>query len=170
MNHIYWHRLTQHDSQLLPPHRNIVSYTEPVDVNHIVLCWAGCVGIMVCYAELVVVYHCMLYWAGCVGIMVCYSEPLIVNHCVLCWPGCVGQMVCYAEPMVVNHRVLFCASRCEPWRVMINQWLWIILCYSVTIGVTHGELCHNHWFSITHHDSQSLTQHDSQCFSTTGSA
>ena len=50
-------------------------------------------------------------------------------------------MVCYAEQIVVNHRVILCVSRCEPWRVMLNQWLSILLCYFVLVGVLHGESC-----------------------------
>jgi hypothetical protein len=129
---------------------NTVCYAEPI-VKH-------CEGyffwlwIIVSYAEPVVGIHCVLCWTGCVGIMVCYAEPVIVNHCVLCWTGCVGIRVCYAEPVIgnhdvnavsvgVNHSVFFCSSRCEPWRVMRRQLLWIRLCYSVAVGVNHGELC-----------------------------
>jgi hypothetical protein len=32
-------------------------------------------------------------------------------------------MVSYAEPVVVNHVVLFCASGCESWCVMLSLWL-----------------------------------------------
>ena len=91
------------------------------------------------------------------------AKPVVVNHCVLCLSGCVGIMVCYATPVVVNqcgmlsrvcgnHGVLFsasglearcecCASRCEPWRVVLKQWLLFIFCYYVPVGVSRGELC-----------------------------
>ena len=84
----------------------------------IVLCWSGCVGIVVCYSEAV---------DGFQGVD---TVSVNVNH---------GES--YALPVVVNHYVLFCASRCEPWRVMLWQWLWITFCYSVPVGVNHGELC-----------------------------
>ena len=80
---------------------NIVSYTKPVVVNHCVLCWDECVGIMVCYAESVIVYHCVLCWAGCVWIMVCYADPVVGNHGV------------NATPVGVNHCELCRACDCE---------------------------------------------------------
>jgi hypothetical protein len=30
----------------------------------------------------------------------------------------------------VNHGEFYCASGCESWCVMLNQWLWIMLCYA----------------------------------------
>jgi hypothetical protein len=78
--------------------------------------------------------------SGCVGITVCYANPVIVNDCVmLSW-------VCG------NHGVLFLASGwesrcecrasgCESWWIILSQWLWITMCYSVPVGVNHGELC-----------------------------
>ena len=128
-----------------------VCSAEPIVVNHCE--WyldIGCeslwvmlsqwVWIIVLYAEPGVleswcvmlsqwVWIIVLYWAGCVGIMVCYTEPVTGNHDV------------NAVPVGVNHAVFFCASRCEPWRVMQRQLLWIMLCYSVPVGVNHGELC-----------------------------
>ena len=35
---------------------------------------------MVCYAEPVNVNHCVLCLAGCVGIMLCHAEPVAENH------------------------------------------------------------------------------------------
>jgi hypothetical protein len=51
----------------------------------------------------------MLCWTRCVEIMVCYSEPVVGNHGV------------NAVPVVMNHCLLFCASRCEPWRCILRQ-------------------------------------------------
>ena len=45
------------------------------------------------------------------GIMVCYAEPVVGNHGV------------NAVPVGVHHSVVFCANRCEPWRVMQRQLL-----------------------------------------------
>ena len=50
-------------------------------------------------------------------------------------------MASYAEAVVVNHVVLLSASRCDSWREKLNQWMSIIVCYSVTVSVTYGELC-----------------------------
>jgi hypothetical protein len=117
--------------------------------------------IIVNYAGPMVVKHCELDRdIGCeslwvmlsqwLWIIVWYAERVCGNHGVLCWAngwescceccasGC--ESLCYGEPVVVNHAVLFCASRCEPWRVMRRQWLWIMLCWYVQVGVTHGEL------------------------------
>jgi hypothetical protein len=69
--------------------------------------------IIVSCAGPVVMNHCALCWAGCVGIMVCFAEPVIMNHCELCGAGCVGIMVRYAEhdvnavPVGVNHSFFF---------------------------------------------------------------
>jgi hypothetical protein len=50
----------------------MVCYSEPVVVNHGVLCWAsGCES-----------WCAMLNQWLC--IMVCYAEPVVVNHGVLC--------------------------------------------------------------------------------------
>ena len=140
----------------------MLCYTEPADGNHDVnavpvgvnhggLCWAsGCESRVLCWANCCeTMWMILRYW---LWIIVSYAEPVVVNHCVLCRAGCVGIMVCYAEPVignddvnavpvVVNHSVFVCASRCEPWRVMRRQLFWIMLCYSVPVGVNHGELC-----------------------------
>jgi hypothetical protein len=80
-------------------------------------------------------------------------------------------MVCYAEPVVMHHGVLCWTSGCESWCVIPNQWLWIIVCYAEPVVVNRGVLCwHDHWLSITHHDSQSLPQLNKPWFTTTGSA
>jgi hypothetical protein len=50
-------------------------YAEQVDGSHCVLCWAGCVGIMVCYAKPVDGNH---------GVN---SVPVGVNYGKLCWAG-----------------------------------------------------------------------------------
>jgi hypothetical protein len=129
----------------------MVCYAVSVVVNHGELCsasgreswWAMLsqwLWNIVSYAELSVweswcamlsqwLWISMLCWTRCVEIMVCYSEPVVGNHGV------------NAVPVVMNHCLLFCASRCEPWRCILRQWLWIIMFYSVPVGVTHGELC-----------------------------
>jgi hypothetical protein len=59
----------------------------------------------------------------------------------------------------------FCwTSGLESWCVMLSKWLWLMVCNAEQVVVSHGELCwahmiHNHWVSITHHDSQPLAQH-----------
>jgi hypothetical protein len=47
-------------------------------------------------------------------------------------------MVCYAELVVVNHGVLYRASGCKSWCVLLNQWLGIIVCYAEPVVVNHG--------------------------------
>ena len=119
-------------------------YAEPVAVIHCALCWASCcetfwfilrywLWIIVGNAEAVVASHCVLCWAWCVGIMVCYAKPVVVNHCAM------------LSRVSGNHGVLFwasgwysrcewCSSGCESWWVMLSQWLWITICYSVPVG------------------------------------
>jgi hypothetical protein len=156
MIHNRWLCITHHDSQQVSHHNSgwesccvilsqwlwiIVSYAEPVIVNHVVLFWAiGCESWCIILSQLL--------W-----IMLCYSEPVVLNHGELSWTSC-GElwcvilsqwlwiMVCYAKPsgcesccimlskMVVNHDVLCWA-----------QWLWIRVCYAEPVVVNHGLLC-----------------------------
>jgi hypothetical protein len=178
MIHNHWHRIMQKHYRLLIKLIFysirfqwlwiMVSYDEPVVVNHGVLCWASgyeswCVmlsqWLRSCQFrfEYINVLHnihmrflnCYTFlseWYVCKKIdLVCYAEPVVMNHGVLCWASdceswcamlsqwlCI--ILCYAEPVVVNHDVLFCASGCESW------------CVKHT-------MIHNHWLSITHHDS-----------------
>ena len=55
-------------------------------------------------------------------------------------------------PVVVNHVVQCLANGCESWRIMLCQWLLIMLCYVepvvvnhdvnvVPVGVNHVVLC-----------------------------
>ena len=49
-------------------------------------------------------------------------------------------MACYVEPVVVNHSVLSGASGCDSWRVILSQWLLIMVCYAAPVAVYHGVL------------------------------
>jgi hypothetical protein len=49
-------------------------------------------------------------------------------------------IVCNAEPVVVNQGLLYCAKRCESWRVILIQWLWNMVCYADPVVVNHGVL------------------------------
>ena len=46
-------------------------------------------------------------------------------------------MVCYTEPGVVNHGVLYRASGCESWFVLLRQWLLIMVCIAEQMIVNH---------------------------------
>jgi hypothetical protein len=156
----------------------MVSYAEPVVLNHGVLFWAsGCESWYVILSQ----------W---LWIMVCYAKPsgyeswcimlskVVVNHDMLCWAQCLWIMVYYAEPGVVNHGLSCWASGCESWWAMLSQWLWIMLWYAESVVVSHGAttgsalhtMIQNHWLSIAHNDSQPLTQHSTTWLATTGSA
>jgi hypothetical protein len=39
-------------------------------------------------------------------------------------------MVTYDEPLIVNNGLLCCANGCESWRVMMSQWLCIMVCFT----------------------------------------
>jgi hypothetical protein len=49
-------------------------------------------------------------------------------------------MVSYDETVVVNRCVLYLASGCVSWGVILNQWLCIMVCYAEQVVVNHGEL------------------------------
>jgi hypothetical protein len=179
MIHNHWLSITHHDTQPLAQNSMwlwiMVYYAEQVVMYYVVLCWAsGCepwcvilsqwLWIMVCYAEARLLNHGELWWAnGCESWCVMLSQWL-------------GIKVCYAEPVVVNHGMLFWASDCETCCVILSQWLWITMCYSEPVVENHGVfgselhiMTHNHWFRITHHDSQPLAQHSKPWFKTTSS-
>ena len=61
-------------------------------------------------------------------------------------------MESYSKPVVVNHGEICWASGWESWRIMLCQWLWIMLYYAdpvirnrdvnaLLVRVNHGELC-----------------------------
>jgi hypothetical protein len=108
-------------------------------------------------------------------------------------------IVCYTEAVVVNHGVLYWASGCDSWYVLLNQWLWIVGNDTEPVVVNHGVICwangceswcvmlsqwllimlcyaesqsmnHSHWLIIAYHDSQPLAQHYTPWLTTTGSA
>jgi hypothetical protein len=86
----------------------------------------------------------------------------------------------------MNNGVVFWASGCESWCVILSQWLWIMVCYAEPVVVNHGVLdwasgCESwcamlgQWLliillSITHHQSQPLAQHYTPWLKTTGPA
>ena len=75
-------------------------------------------GIMVCYAETVIGNHDV------------NAVPVSVNHGELCTASGLWIMMCYAVPVLVNHGELWSASGCELWRVILIQWVRIMLCYA----------------------------------------
>jgi hypothetical protein len=168
MIHNHWLSITHHDSQPLAQN-NTPSFTTTA--SHGVLFWdIGCeswctmlgqwVWIVVCYAEPVVVNHGVLFWAsGCESWWVMLSQWLWI-------------IVSDDEQVVVNHDLLCWASVCESLFFMLSQWLWIMV-YDTEPEATWPSsltIIHNHWLSITHHDSQPLAQNNTPWFTTTGSA
>jgi hypothetical protein len=105
-------------------------------------------------------------------ISVCYIEPLIVNHCELSWASGCETLWVMLSSVCRNCDVLCWGSWCESLWFMLSQWLWIMVCYSVQIGVNHGELCWTRcWQSECIILSQwSLAQHSSSWLTTTCSA
>jgi hypothetical protein len=106
MIHSHWLSIAHHDA-----------HTEPIGVNHDVLCWAN--GYESCGAML-------SQW---LWIMVCNTEPVTVNHGVLCWisdrKSCfvmliqwLWNIVFYAKQVLLKHCVLCQASDCESWCVI----------------------------------------------------
>ena len=93
-------------------------------------------------------------------IHVCYTEPNSWELCCvilsrLCFSyGVSCRAIGYEwyEPMVVNYDVLWWASDCESWCVMLskwleswwvmlNQWLWVMVRNAEPVVVNHGVLC-----------------------------
>jgi hypothetical protein len=129
----------------------IVCYAVPVVVKHCELYWAsGCetlwvilsewLRITLCYDEPGVyesLYDMLSQW---LCIIVCYTELGVWESCVMLsqWQGIMVWMMCqlvwfmvsYAKRVVVNHGESCCASGCESWWCMLNQWF-----------VNHGVLC-----------------------------
>jgi hypothetical protein len=80
-------------------------------------------------------------------------------------------ILCYSEAVVVNHGELCWASGCESWCVILSQWLLIMFTMThnhsdqyitpwfTTTGSVWHTMIHNHWLSITRHNSQPLAQH-----------
>jgi hypothetical protein len=158
----------------------VVSYAEPVVVNHGVLCWAsGCELWCVILSQwlwIIVSYDiCQWLW-----IMVCYavtvvgithhdSQPLAQHSTP--WFTTTRSFITHhdSQPLafVVNHGVLCWASGCESWCVILRKWLWIMTSYAEPVVLNDGVLF---LLSITHHDSQQLAQHNSPRFTTTVSS
>jgi hypothetical protein len=121
--------------------------------NHGVLCWAsGCVSLCA-----------ILSWVYGNQIVLCWTSGW-ESRCECCasvydsWWGMLNEwlwiMASHAVPVVVNHIVLCLANGCELWRIMLCQWVLIMLCYSkpqqvvrnhdanaVPVGVNQGEFC-----------------------------
>ena len=47
--------------------------------------------------------------------------------------------MCYVELIIVNHGVLCCSNGGN--RVMLSEWLLIIVCYAEAVVVNHGVIC-----------------------------
>ena len=106
----------------------MVFSAEPVVVNNGgICCVSGCASCCAIPSHWVEITVWMLYqW---VWIMVSYAEAVVVNHGEVCWvSGC--AIVRYAAPVVVNHDVLCWSIDCESLRIMLSQWLWIIVYYA----------------------------------------
>jgi hypothetical protein len=74
-------------------------------------------------------------------LIVSYAGSVVVNNGVLCWASGCETLWVMLSSVCRNHGVLCWASRCESLIVMLNQWLWIMVGYSVLVGLNHGELC-----------------------------
>ena len=79
-----------------------------------------------------------------------HAVPTDVNHVVLCWAShwesrierCAsGCESCAMLSQSFGITMWTCASGCESWWTMLIEWLWIMLCYAVSVVVNHGELC-----------------------------
>jgi hypothetical protein len=71
----------------------------------------------------------------------------------------------------VNQGVLFWTCSCESCCFILNQWLWIIVCYAEQLVVNHGDW---YWASgyeslCVNPDSYPMAQHSSRWFIATGS-
>ena len=107
----------------------IVSYAEPVVVNHGVVFSTN---------------RCEPWWgmlSQMLTIIVYYTEPVVLNHCELCWDSVCESWWGMLIQWFVNHGVLCYTCCCDSWRVMLSQLLWIMVNYAEPVVVKHCELC-----------------------------
>jgi hypothetical protein len=160
--------------------------------------------ILVCYAEPVVVYHGELCWvSGCESwcamryhdsqLLDQYNTPwfatigsayltMIHNHWISITHHDSHPLAHYHHSSSFTTTVLWWASGCVSWCLMLSQGMWIIVCYAEPIVVNHAVLCWasgweswwviviKWWLSITHYGSQPLAQHKTPWFTTNGSS
>jgi hypothetical protein len=150
---------------------------ESVVVNYGAFCWTSgleswCgmlsqwLWIMVCYTDPVDVNH------------VCYTEPnscesccfILSQLCLSYGVSCRAAGYEWYESVVVNYGAFCWTSGPESWCVMLSKWLWLMVCNAEQVVVSLHTMTHNHWLSITHHDSQPLAQHYTPWLTTTDSA
>ena len=80
--------------------------------------------------------HSVLYWArGCESLW-----DMLIRGCESFW-GVLSQLF-------VNHDTLCCTSVGESWRVMLRQWLWIMVSYAELVVVKYCELCRDQCVGI----------------------
>ena len=122
----------------------IVWYVESVLVNYFVLCLC----IMASYTEPVAVKLGLLCCAGsCVSWCAmlsqgCESWCAMLSRVVVSYGVSFRAIGCKSyKPVVVNHGVLYWGSGFELVCAMLNLWLWIMVCYSEPVIVSHDEIC-----------------------------
>jgi hypothetical protein len=105
-------------------------------------------------------------------LIVSYAGSVVVNNGVLCWASGCETLWVMLSSVCRNHGVLCWASRCESLIVMLNQWLWIMVGYSVlvntpgftTTGSASLNIIHTYWHSVhivITNDYLSIAQQDS---------
>jgi hypothetical protein len=153
MIHNHWLSIAHNDSQPLAQDNSMI--------HNVLLCASKCDSWWVMLSQ----------W---LWITVCYSQPLVVNHWVILsqW---LWIIVSYAESVVVNHGVFCWASGCEVLWAMLSSVCMNHGVNAVPVDMNHGEVCwtsviHNHWLSITHHESHLLAHNSTPWFTTTGIA
>jgi hypothetical protein len=147
----------------------MVCYSEPVVVNHAVLCYAQWLWIVMYYAEQRGWESWFIMLSQWLWIMLYYathhdSQPLAQqnkpwftatgsaihimtnNHWLSITHHDSQPMAPYKTPWFTTTErlwIMLCyidSSGCESWCVMLRQWLWIRVCYSEPVVVNHAVL------------------------------
>jgi hypothetical protein len=133
----------------------------PMDVNHVVLCWAsrcdsrcercasGCETRCAMLSQLWNIvkdtfFGCESLWvmlSQWLGFIVFYAEPGVSESWCVMLSQWLWIIVCYAGPGVWESGCVMLSQWLGITMWMLCQWVWITQCFSVPVGVNHGELC-----------------------------
>jgi hypothetical protein len=149
MTHIHWLSITHHDSQPLAQHWLwiIVSYAEPVVDNHVVLsCAIGIFSLCVILSQWLwiidghavpkVMIDGVKFWASGYE----HSQPLVQHN--TRWFTTTSSALhtkTHIRRLSITHHDSQPLEGCELWRVILSQWLSIMVCYTEPVDVNHGK-------------------------------
>jgi hypothetical protein len=174
MIHNHWHIIAYRDSQPLAKHSSPLCTTtggfeiwsvvlsQPVVVNHGVICWASrCEPWCVILSQWVVLNHEVLWWTSCCeSWYAILSQWLWINNTLLFTTNDSAyqtmihnhSLAQYNKPWFTTtgsslHSMIHCcASGCESCCALLSQWLWLMIC-----NVEPLSGCESWWWFTTTH-------------------